>query len=85
MTKARVVQFRRSLKHIHERHFILDVSVKKKTDAEKFVGKTVVWTSVAGKKIEGKISSTHGNKGMVRAIFERGLPGQSLNTEVEVK
>jgi large subunit ribosomal protein L35Ae len=83
--KAKVVQFRRSLKHVHERHFILDVGASKKEEAAKFVGKTVVWTSEAGKKIEGKISASHGNKGMVRAIFERGLPGQALNTEVEVK
>ena len=25
------------------------------------------------------------NKGLVRAIFEKGLPGQARNTEVEVK
>jgi large subunit ribosomal protein L35Ae len=83
--EAKVVQFRRSLKHVHERHFIIDVGAKKKEEAQKFVGKNVVWTSEAGKKIQGKISSTHGNKGMVRAIFERGLPGQSLNTKIEVK
>jgi len=35
--------------------------------------------------IKGKISGSHGNKGLVRAIFERGLPGQALNTEIEVK
>jgi|TARA_B100001971_G_C18148905_1_gene514697 large subunit ribosomal protein L35Ae len=83
--KAKVIQFRRGLKRIHERHYILDVSVSKKEDAEKFVGKEVTWTSPAGKKIVGKISSAHGNKGMVRAIFEKGLPGQARNTEVEVK
>ena len=85
MTKAKVVQFRRSLKHIHERHFILNVEAKDRKDAEKFLGKHVEWKSVAGKIIRGKISGTHGNKGMVRAIFERGLPGQALNTEVEIK
>ena len=83
--KAKVIQFRRGLKRIHERHYILDVSADKRVDAEKFVGKEVVWTSPAGKKIVGKISSAHGNKGMVRAIFEKGLPGQAKNTEVEVK
>ena len=83
--KAKVIQFRRGLKRIHERHYILDVSVSKKEDAEKFVGKEVIWTSPGGKKITGKISSAHGNKGMVRAIFEKGLPGQAKNTEVEVK
>ena len=83
--KAKVVQFRRGLKRIHERHYILDVDTKDREAASKFVGKEVIWTSPAGKEIKGKISSAHGNKGMVRAIFEKGLPGQARNTEVEVK
>tara|TARA_Y100000310_G_scaffold332053_1_gene406865 strand:+ start:479 stop:736 length:258 start_codon:yes stop_codon:yes gene_type:complete len=83
--KAKVIQFRRGLKRIHERHFILDVSVKTREEASKFVGKEVEWTSPAGKKIKGKISSAHGNNGKVRAIFEKGLPGQAKNDEVEVK
>ena len=59
--------------------------MKSREEAGKFVGKQVIWTSPAGKKITGKISSAHGNKGLVRAIFERGLPGQARNEEVEVK
>ena len=83
--KAKVIQFRRGLKRIHERHFILNVGAKSREEADNFVGKGVVWTSPAGKKIEGKVSSAHGNKGLVRAIFEKGLPGQAKNTEAEVK
>ncbi len=83
--KAKVIQFRRGLKRIHERHFILDVDAKSREDAGKFVGKDVEWTSPAGRKIKGKISSAHGNKGLVRAIFEKGLPGQARNDEVEVR
>jgi large subunit ribosomal protein L35Ae len=83
--KAKVIQFRRGKKRIHERHYILDVETKSRKEATKFVGKEVIWTSPAGKKIKGKISSSHGNKGLVRAIFEKGLPGQARNTEVEVK
>lgn len=83
--KAKVIQFRRGKKRIHERHYLLDVETKSREEAGKFVGKEVIWTSPAGKKIKGKISSSHGNKGLVRAIFEKGLPGQARNTEVEVK
>lgn len=83
--KAKVVSFRRSLKHIHERHFILDAGKKNKTDAEGLIMKEVAWKSPAGKIIKGVISDTHGNKGLVRAIFEKGLPGQAINTEVEIK
>ena len=85
MTKAKVIQFRRGLKRIHERHYILDVETKSRDEASKFVGKEVTWISPAGKIIKGKISSSHGNKGVVRAIFEKGLPGQAITTEVEIK
>jgi len=83
--KARIIQFRRGLKRIHERHFILDVDAKSREEAEKFIDKEVIWTSPTGKEIKGKVSSAHGNKGLIRAIFEKGLPGQARNTEAEVK
>ena len=86
MTKGKVVQFRRGRHTVHEKHFLIEIQkVSKRKDAEKFVGKSVEWKSPAGKIIKGKISSAHGNKGVVRAIFEKGLPGQSITTEVEIK
>jgi large subunit ribosomal protein L35Ae len=83
--KGIVVQFRRGRKTIHERHFLLDIGIENREEAKKFVGKEVSWKSSSGKIIKGKISSAHGNKGLVRAIFERGLPGQAITNDVEVK
>lgn len=83
--KGIVVQFRRGRKTVHERHFLLDVGAKNREEAKKLAGKTVEWKSPAGKVISGKISDAHGNKGLVRAIFEKGLPGQAVTSEVEVK
>lgn len=86
MVKGKVLQFRRGRHKIHERHFIIEITgVTKKADAEKFVGKTVEWKSPAGKIISGKIAAAHGIHGVVRAIFEKGLPGQAITTEVEIK
>jgi large subunit ribosomal protein L35Ae len=86
MTDARIIQFRRGRKTIIEKHFLIEIKgVSNKEEAEKFVGKEVVWSSPAGKKIKGKISATHGIKGVVRAIFEKGLPGQAVTTQVEVR
>ncbi|MFH1503135.1 MAG: 50S ribosomal protein L35ae [Candidatus Diapherotrites archaeon] len=86
MTIGKVIQFRRGRKTVHERHFLIEIdNVSNKEEAQKFVGKTVVWKSPAGKEIKGKIASTHGNKGVVRAIFEKGLPGQAITTKVEIK
>jgi large subunit ribosomal protein L35Ae len=86
MTKGKVVQFRRGRHTIKERHMLVEIDkVFTRTDAEKQVGKEVVWKSPAGKEIKGKVRGSHGNKGVVRVIFEKGLPGQSVGTEVEVK
>lgn len=55
--------------------------------AKSYVGKSAVWTAPGKQKtaIKGKISAVHGNKGALRIIFERGLPGQSLGTEVKIE
>jgi large subunit ribosomal protein L35Ae len=83
--KAKIIQFRRGRHKIHEKHFLVDVGAKNKEEADKFVGKEVMWTSPGKKEIKGKISGSHGNKGLVRVIFEKGLPGQAITEEVEVK
>lgn len=86
MVEGKVIQFRRGRKVIHERHFLIEIEGSDSREkAAKFVGKAVEWKSPAGKVIKGKISSAHGNKGLVRAIFERGLPGQAITTKVEIK
>jgi|TARA_Y100000310_G_scaffold285184_1_gene308467 large subunit ribosomal protein L35Ae len=84
--KGKVIQFRRGRHTIHERHFLIEVEgVSNKKDTEKFISKEVEWKSPAGKIIKGHISAAHGNKGLVRAIFEKGLPGQAITTKVEIK
>ena len=87
MAKGIVVQFRRGRKTYTPRHFLIDVNAKNKEEASKLIGKEVIWISPGKDKkhIKGKIAATHGNKGLVRAIFEKGLPGQAITTEVEVK
>ena len=86
MVKGKVVQFRRGRHTIHEKHFLIEIEgTNTRKDAEKFVGKAVEWKSPAGKIIKGKIASAHGNKGVIRAIFEKGLPGQAVTTDVEIK
>ena len=86
MTKGKVIQFRRGRKTVHERHFLIEIEdISTRKDAEKFVGKEIQWKSSAGKIIKGKIASAHGNNGVLRAIFEKGLPGQAITTEVEIK
>lgn len=84
---GKVIQFRRGRHVIHERHFLLDFGLKNKAEAKKLTGKEVEWHSPGKNKkiIKGKISDSHGNSGLVRAIFEKGLPGQAIGTAVEAK
>ena len=58
------------------------------TDREKaksLVGKAVTWESSAKKVLNGKVAAPHGNSGAIRAIFETGMPGQSLGTKVTIQ
>lgn len=88
MVKGKVIQFRRGRKTYKPRHFLIEIpNTDKREKAEKFVGVELEWVSEGKRKkiIKGKIASAHGNKGVVRAIFERGLPGQAIGTDVDIK
>ena len=61
--------------------------VDTKEKAQKLEGKKVTWVA-EGKKnttITGKITGAHGNKGVVKVLFETGMPGQSLGKEVKIE
>ena len=80
------MHFRQGRHHVNPHQMILKVADTPE-DAEKFIGKTVTWTSLGKhkKQISGKISALHGRKGNVRAIFaEKGLPGQALGQKIRI-
>lgn len=86
MVTGRVVQFRRGRHTLTEKHMLIEVEgINSKEKAAEIVGKSVEWKSPAGKLIKGKVSGAHGNSGIIRAIFEKGLPGQSIGTNVDIK
>ncbi len=85
--KGIVIQFRRGRRHIHERHFLIEIpNCDTKAKAEKFIGSIVIWKSPGKtpKEIKGIVSAAHGNNGVIRARFEIGLPGQAIGTECEI-
>ena len=59
-------------------------NVDSKDKAKEFLRKKLVWTSPSGKEIKGEIIALHGNKGVVRAKFERNLPGQAITTKIRI-
>jgi large subunit ribosomal protein L35Ae len=86
MTQGIIVNFRRGRKTYTPRHYIIMVEgVNDKKKAASLIGKSVSWKTSSGKILTGKIAATHGSKGVVRAIFEIGLPGQAIGTKVEIK
>ena len=86
--QAQIVSYRRGRHTQNDRQMILLIAdVASKEEAASLIGKKVVWES-RGKqkrKITGAIAALHGTKGRVRAIFERGLPGQSLGEMVVIE
>ena len=85
---AIIAAFRGSRRRRVGNQMVLNIPAINKNDAAKsLIGKKVVWTSPSKDKntITGRVSAVHGNKGCVRAIFEKGMPGQSLGTEVNIE
>ena len=84
--KGTIINFRLS-RHVQKNnHMIINVEgISTREKAQPLVGKEVTWKSPADKEIKGKVASPHGNKGNIRVIFEKGMPGQSLATKVEIK
>ncbi len=81
-----IVNFRVGMKTMHHNHMIVFVpSLKKRVDAAKVVGKSVVFTTPAKNQIKGKVASAHGNKGALRVIFEKAMPGQAIGKKVSIE
>ena len=79
-----VANFRMGRHHKKDKQMVVKVADSADA-ASKMIGKTVAWTSPAGKEIKGKVTQLHGRNGSVRVHFsEKGLPGQSLGQKVKV-
>lgn len=83
--QATILSFRRGRHTQHTNQFLLAIQgVNSRAKASQWIGKRVIWQSKSGKKIYGKITQPHGNKGVVRARFTKGLPGTVLGSKVEI-
>ncbi len=82
-----IVNYRRGRKTQKCNHILVYIPGYDKKKAEKLIGQEVTYktTGKNPKEIKGKITSLHGNKGVIRVIFERGLPGQAIGTKVSIK
>ncbi len=84
--KGKILSYRRGRHTQNVNQMLVEVEgLDSKEKAEKMVGKKLVWKTPGGKEIEGEITAPHGGKGVVRAKFQRNLPGQAITKEVEVE
>lgn len=84
--KAIVNSYRGSHKTQNSRQIIaVSAELDSREKADKLKGKKAVWTTKSGKLIEGEVAGAHGNKGALKIRFEKGLPGQALGSEIEIK
>jgi len=84
---ALILSFRRGRHTQRTNQFLVEINgADTKAKASLYIGSRVVWTSPGKlkKKIFGKITTTHGNNGVLRARFSRGLPGTAVGTRVEL-
>lgn len=85
--KATILSFRRGRHTQTTNQFLLELpGVDSKSLASGFIGKRVKWTSPGRlkKEIFGKITNVHGNNGVVRARFSKGLPGEAIGKKIDV-
>ena len=83
---AKVMSYRRGRRTQNTYQMIIQpAESKNKDDAEKLIGKKVIWTTASGKEMEGTISKPHGGNGAVLAQFVPGLPGQSIGTDAKIQ
>ncbi len=82
--KARILNYRMGRRTQTPNQLILSIGVKTKEEANKYMGRKVIFTTPSGKQIHGVISRVHGNSGAVVARFNKGMPGQSLGKDVEL-
>jgi large subunit ribosomal protein L35Ae len=83
--KATIVSYRRGRHTQTPNQILIELDgVDSRALASKFIGKRLVWTSPGKKEIHGKITQTHGNSGILRARFSKGLPGEALGKKAEI-
>ena len=83
--KAKVLSFRRGRHTQRTNQLLLSVKdVGNRAAAAVFIGRKVLLKTKSGKEIVGKIASPHGNNGILRARFGKGVLGAVLGKEIEI-
>jgi len=83
-----IMSQRRGKNTQHTTQFLIKINDEKynsKASVMPLLGKKLVYKTIGDKVINGKIIAVHGNKGIVRANFEKGLPGTAISEKIDIK
>lgn len=86
--QANIINYRRGAKTQYNNQLLLEIddkNYKNKKTASTLTGKKAIFKTESGKTITGKLAKAHGNKGIIRAKFERALPGNAIGKKIEIK
>lgn len=82
---ATILSYRGGRKTRRMNQMLIEVEgADSKTKASAYIGRNVVWKTPSGRLIYGRITHAHGNKGVLRARFAKGLPGEALGKKAGV-
>lgn len=83
--EATITSYRRSRHKQYTDQVLIKIDGVGSTKAPDYLGKKVIVDIPGVVKATGKIIATHGNNGILRARFSRGLPGQVIGKTCEVR
>jgi large subunit ribosomal protein L35Ae len=82
--KGVIIDYRKGSKTQKPKECLISFSgIETVSEAGRLIGLKVAWP-VGERKCRGKIIALHGKKGVVRALFRKGVPGQALGSLVEI-
>ncbi len=80
-----VANYRLGMASQHCKEFLIRIqNVESEGEACKYIGRKAIWRSEGNKRIAGKVLGVHGKRGVLKARFRKGLPGQAIGTNVEI-
>lgn len=78
-----ILGYRLGRKTQYPREYLIKVLGVEAAEAGQMIGWKVAWPADEP-KVRGRIVSLHGRKGVLRARFRKGVPGQALNNRVKI-
>jgi len=84
MLRGFIISYRRGPKTQKPKECLLKFPhITSPSEASSLIGRRVAWP-VGDRKCIGKIIALHGRRGIVRARFRKGVPGEALGSPVEI-